>query len=309
VANSSATSALSMKKPNGEWVSYNLGPQASGIDLAELMIDKQNQKWLRTRTHNLIVFNDNNTPYDPSDDQTRRLSSAAGNGALPGNFILSMATDRDGQVWLGSDKGVAVIYSPSNIFSNQNFDAQQVLIAQDGFGNNLLESEAINAIAIDGANRKWFGTDRAGVFLMSPDGTKGIAHFTEENSPLLSNSVTSITITESGEVFFGTSKGIISYRSESAPPQPTYDNLIIFPNPVRESYNGTIAIRGLVENTSVKITDVAGNIVYSTLSEGGQATWDGRNFNGNRVQTGVYLVFVTNTDGSKTTVGKIMFIH
>ena len=309
VANSSATSALSMKKPNGEWTSYNLGSQASGIDLAELMIDQQDQKWLRTRTHNLIVFSDNNTPDDKSDDQIRRLSSSAGNGALPGNFILSMATDRDGQVWLGSDKGVAVIYSPSNIFSNQNFDAQQVLIAQDGFGNYLLESESINAIAVDGSNRKWFGTDRAGVFLMSADGTKGIAHFTEENSPLLSNSVTSITITESGEVFFGTSKGIISYRAESVPPQPTYDNLVIFPNPVRESYNGTIAIRGLVENTSVKITDIAGNIVYSTLSEGGQAIWDGRSFNGNRVQTGVYLVFVTNTDGSKTTVGKIMFIH
>ncbi len=309
VANSSATAALSMKTPGGEWVSYNLGPQASGIDLAELMIDKQNQKWLRTRTHNLIVFNDNGTPFDPSDDQTRRLSSATGNGALPGNFILSMATDRDGQVWLGSDKGVAVIYAPANIFTNQNFDAQQVLIAQDGFGNNLLEAEAVNAIAVDGSNRKWFGTDRAGVFLMSADGTKEIAHFTEENSPLLSNSVNSITITESGEVFFGTSKGIISYRSESVPPQPTYDNLVIFPNPVRESYNGTIAIRGLVENTSVKITDIAGNIVYSTLSEGGQATWDGRNFEGNRVQTGVYLVFVTNTDGSKTSVGKIMFIH
>ncbi|MDD3744401.1 MAG: two-component regulator propeller domain-containing protein, partial [Lentimicrobiaceae bacterium] len=104
VANSSATAALSMRSQSGEWTSFNLGPLASGLDLAELMIDKQNQKWLRTRSHNLVVFNDNNTPFNPSDDQTRRLSSATGNGALPGNFILSMATDRDGYVWLGSDK-------------------------------------------------------------------------------------------------------------------------------------------------------------------------------------------------------------
>lgn len=309
VANSSSTAALSVKKTNGDWKSFNLGPQASGLDLAGLMIDKQQLKWLRTRDHSLVVFNDNNTPDDTSDDQTRRLTSASGNGSLPGNFILSMAADRDGQVWLGSDEGVAVIYSPSNIFSNQNFDAQKVLINQDGFGQYLLEAEAVTSIAVDGANRKWFGTDRAGVFLMSADGTKEIAHFTEENSPLLSNSILSITITDAGEVFFGTSKGIISYRSESVPPQPTYDNLVIFPNPVRESYNGTIAIRGLVSNTNVKITDIAGNLVFSGLSEGGQAVWNGRNFNGDKVQTGVYLVFVTNTDGSKTTVGKIMFIH
>jgi hypothetical protein len=272
------------------------------------MVDNIGQKWLMVRAHALVVFNDNNTLDDTSDDNAKRLTSSAGTGALPGTSILSMATDRDGQVWVGSDAGVSVFYSPGNIFSNQNFDAQRILIEQDGYGQYLLEAEAVTAIAIDGSNRKWFGTDRAGVFLMSADGTQEILHFTEENSPLLSNSITDITIAESGEVFFGTAKGIISYRSNSVPPKPTLDEVVVFPNPVRENYIGTIAIRGLVENSRVNITDVSGTLVYSTRGEGGQALWDGRNFNGEKVQTGVYLVFVANADGSKTAVTKIMFV-
>lgn len=308
VTNSSAASVLSVRKSNGEWKAYNLGSAATGVDVGQVMVDNNKQKWLMVRAHALIVFNDNNTLDDTSDDDAKRLTSSAGNGALPGTSILSMATDRDGQVWIGSDAGVSVFYSPGNVFSDQNFDAQRILIEQDGYGQYLLEAEAVTAIAIDGSNRKWFGTDRAGVFLMSADGTEQILHFTEENSPLLSNSITDITIAESGEVFFGTAKGIISYRSEAVPPKQTLAEVMVFPNPVRPDYTGTIAIRGLVEDSSVKITDVAGNLVYSTMGEGGQALWDGRNFNGEKVQTGVYLVYVTNTDGSKTTVSKIMFV-
>lgn len=307
--NSSAASVLSVRKNNGEWKAFNLGSVATGVDVGKVMVDKLNQKWLMVRDHALIVFNDNNTLDDVSDDKAKRLTSAAGNGALPGTSILSMAADRDGLVWIGSDAGVSVFYNPGNIFSTQNFDAQRILIEQDGYGQYLLEAEAVTAIAVDGSNRKWFGTDRAGVFLMSADGTEQILHFTEENSPLLSNSITDIVIAESGEVFFGTAKGIISYRSESVPPKQTLDEVVVFPNPVRPDYSGTIAIRGLVEDSDVKITDVAGNLVYSTLGEGGQALWDGRNFNGEKVQTGVYLVFVTNTDGSKTAVTKIMFLN
>ncbi len=307
--NSSAASVLSVRKNNGEWKAFNLGSVATGVDVGKVMVDNLNQKWLMVRDHALIVFNDNNTLDDVSDDKAKRLTSAAGNGALPGTSILSMAADRDGLVWIGSDAGVSVFYNPANIFSTQNFDAQRILIEQDGYGQYLLEAEAVTAIAVDGSNRKWFGTDRAGVFLMSADGTEQILHFTEENSPLLSNSITDIVIAESGEVFFGTAKGIISYRSESVPPKQTLDEVVVFPNPVRPDYSGTIAIRGLVEDSDVKITDVAGNLVYSTLGEGGQALWDGRNFNGEKVQTGVYLVFVTNTDGSKTAVTKILFLN
>ncbi len=309
VTNSSAASVLSVRKSDGNWKSFNLGSPATGVDIGKVIVDGTGQKWMMVRDHAMIVFNDNNTIDDVSDDKVKRLTSAAGNGALPGTFILSMASDRDGQVWVGTDAGVAVFYSPANVFANQSFDAQRILIEQDGYGQYLLEAEAVTAIAIDGSNRKWFGTDRAGVFLMSADGTEEILHFTEENSPLLSNSITDITIAESGEVFIGTAKGIISYRSESVPPQQTLDEVVVFPNPVRESYNGSIAIRGLVEDSSVKITDISGTLVYSAVSEGGQALWSGRNFDGEKVRTGVYLVYVTNSDGSKTTVTKIMFVN
>ena len=308
VTNSSAPEVLSVKRTNGTWQAFDLGSIASGVDMSKIIVDKSNQKWMMPRDHALIVFNDNNTE-DISDDKVKRLTSAAGNGNLPGSFIQCIAADREGLVWIGTNEGVGVIYYPDNVFSNQNFDAQRILIDQDGQGQYLLILESVTAIAVDGSNRKWFGTDRAGVFLMSQDGTKEILHFTQENSPLLSNSITDIAINDDGEVFFGTANGVISYRGESVTPNVNLDNVVVFPNPVRESYNGSIAIKGLVDGSSVKITDISGNLVYSTLAEGGQALWNGRNFDGKRVKTGVYLVYITNADGSQTKVTKIMFVN
>lgn len=308
VTNSNAPSVLSVKRTDGTWQAFNLGSAATGAYMSKLTVDKSNQKWLMPRDHGLIVFDDKNTA-DISDDQVRRLTSTAGNGNLPGSFIQCIAADREGQIWIGTNEGVGVIYSPDNVFSGQNFDAQRILIDQDGQGQYLLKEESVTAIAVDGSNRKWFGTDRAGVFLMSQDGTKEILHFTEENSPLLSNSITDIAINGDGEVFFGTGNGVISYRGESIEPNFNLDNVVVFPNPVRESYNGSIAIRGLVDGSSVKITDISGSLVYSTLAEGGQALWNGRNFDSKRVKTGVYLVYITNADGSQTKVTKIMFIN
>lgn len=308
VTNSSAPSVLSVKRTDGTWQAFNLGSAATGVDMSRIIVDKSNQKWMMPRDHALVVFNDNNT-IDTSDDQVKRLTSSAGNGNLPGSFVQCIAADREGLVWIGTNEGVGVFYSPDNVFSGQNFDAQRILINQDGQGQYLLITESVTAIAVDGSNRKWFGTDRAGVFLMSQDGTKEILHFTEENSPLLSNSITDITINSDGEVFFGTANGVISYRGESIPPNTSLDNVVVFPNPVRESYDGKIAIRGLVDGSSVKITDISGSLVYSTLAEGGQALWNGRNFDGKRVKTGVYLVYITNSDGSQTKITKIMFIN
>jgi len=309
VVNSYAGYMLSRKTPGGDWTSYSLGSAGSGVEADRIVIDQQNQKWLLGRNLNLFVFNDNDTPDNPADDQTKRLSSATGNGSIPGGFVKSIAVDREGLVWLGTDEGVAVFYSPQNVFSNQNFDAQKVLIEQDGYGQYLLETESVTAIAVDGSNRKWFGTDRAGLFLMSADGTEQLLHFTEVNSPLLSNTITDLTLTESGELFISTPKGIVSYRSEAVPPKETLSEVLVFPNPVYSNYTGNIAIRGLVENSSVKITDVAGNLVYLTDAEGGQALWNGYNFDGVKAKTGVYLVFISNQDGSKTEVTKIMIVN
>ena len=148
------------------------------------------------------------------------------------------------------------------------------------------------------------------LFRSSPDGTNELLHFTKENSPLLSNTIIAITIDpNSGEVFIATDKGLISYRSTATAGQEYFHDVYAFPNPVRPGYDGLIAIKGLITNAHVKITDITGNLVYATNAEGGQAIWDGKNFSGEKVQTGVYMVFCTNDDGTKKYITKILFMN
>jgi len=310
VVNSGAPRLLSAKKPDGTWRSFDLGSSASNIDAAGVVVDSYNQKWVMVRAdHKLVVFSEKNTFEDISDDQVKILSNAPGNGNLPGNKIYSIAEDRDGRLWIGSDQGIGVIYSPGNVFSGGNYDAQRILVEVGGYVQYLLESEVVTAIAVDGDNRKWIGTERAGVFLISANGTEQIYHFTDENSPLFSNLIIDIVINhKNGEVFFATDKGIISYRGTATGPNPTNSDVVVYPNPVRESYTGAIAISGLVNKADVKITDVSGNLIYTTKAEGGQAIWYGNNMTGRRASSGVYLVFITDDLGEEKMVTKILFI-
>ncbi|MDA3944870.1 MAG: T9SS type A sorting domain-containing protein [Bacteroidetes bacterium] len=313
VANTGAPHLLSMKTPAGEWRSFNLGSSASGIDIANMIVDKNNYKWIIRRQEGmLMVFNDNNTFDNPTDDKNQVLSSSAGNGAIPGNQVLSMAVDLEGAVWVGTDAGPAIFYNTERIFiQGQNYDAQRILVPRnDGTGqaDYLLGSEKILAIAVDGANNKWFGTEN-GVFLMSNDGLEQLQYFNTDNSPLLSNTVNSIGITDNGEVFFGTNNGIISYKGSATPGGPIYSDVFVYPNPVRPEYGGLVAIKGLVSNALVKITNVNGSLVYQTRAEGGQAIWDGKTLNGVEVEPGIYLVFVSDDLGMETMVTKIMMMR
>ncbi|NOU47795.1 MAG: hypothetical protein HOO86_12135 [Bacteroidales bacterium] len=313
VANTGATDILSMKTPAGQWRSFNLGSSASGIDISNMIVDKSNNKWIIRRSEGMVmVFKDNNTFDNPADDKMKVLTSSPGSGNIPGNQVLSMAVDLDGAVWVGTDEGPAVFYDPDRIFEQGvNYDTQQILIPRnDGTGqaDPLLASEKILSIAVDGSNKKWFGTEN-GVFLISKDGLEEIFYFNTENSPLLSNTVSSIAINDDGEVFFGTSKGIISFRGNATPPTPVNTDVYAFPNPVRENYSGPVAIKGLVSGAIVKITDVSGNLVYDTQAEGGQAIWEGRTSNGREVKPGIYLVFVSNSLGEETLVTKILMMR
>jgi ligand-binding sensor domain-containing protein len=165
-------------------------------------------------------------------------------------------------------------------------------------------------IKVDGANRKWIGTQSSGVYLMSEDGTEEIEHFTTENSPLFSNTIFDIVIDpKTGEVFFATEKGLLSYKGTATDADTDFNNVFVYPNPVKPDFTGTIGIRGLVKDTDVRITDISGNIVYQTTSFGGQAVWDGKDFNGNKVQTGVYMIFNGSPQGELKAVAKILFIH
>jgi hypothetical protein len=175
---------------------------------------------------------------------------------------------------------------------------------------HLLENSAVSSIAVDGSNKKWFGTQGAGAYLMSADGTTQLQHFTKDNSPMLSNNIYSMAIdSESGEVYFGTDEGIISYKGLATYGGEVCSDTYAYPNPVKPGYSGLIAIKGLMRDATVRITDISGKLIYSTKAEGGQAIWDGRSLTGDRARSGVYLIFSSSQDGSNSCVNKLIFIN
>ena len=165
------------------------------------------------------------------------------------------------------------------------------------------------AIAIDGGNRKWVGTND-GLWLFNEDLTKVLLYFNADNSPLPSSYISDIKIQPlTGEVFFATSQGLISYRGTSTEGDENFDSVKIFPNPVKPDFTGLVGISGLASDVSVKITDVAGNLVYETKAQGGTAVWNVRDYNGKRAATGVYLIFCAASDGSAKFVSKIAVVE
>ncbi len=310
ITNSRVSHAISVKTNGGHWYSYNLSPEISENEVGSMIIDSYDQKWIiLPRDNAIVVFTQNGTFANLNDDNKKRLKINEGND-LSTNSINCLAEDLDGEMWVGTDKGIKVYYSPEDVFNTNDFYAQTILVEQDGYVQHLFEFESVTAIAVDGSNRKWIGTEKAGVFLMSEDGTEDILHFTEDNSPLFSNVITSIVINhETGEVFFGTTRGIISYKGTATKGGDTYNNVYAYPNPVDAGYYGSIAIIGLVTNADVKITDISGNLIHRTVAEGGQAIWNGNNYSGERARSDVYLVFCSNNDGTETLVTKILFIN
>lgn len=312
MTNSHVLTCLNVKKADNTWRTYDFsGLIPIGETVSKLMITSTGQKWMiLPRGQGMLVFDDNGTIDNISDDRKIRLGFNTGAGAIPGTDVYCMAEDDDGEVWVGTDKGIGVFYCADQIMTQGACDAQQVLIEQDGYVQILMETQVVTAILVDGANRKWIGTEGGGLFLMSADGTKQLAHFDETNSPLLSNDITTLTMDKkTGELFIGTSNGIVSYRGEATTGEDVMGDVYAFPNPVRHEYTGNVAITGLVKNANVKITDVSGQLVYETTALGGQAIWPGTNFKGERAASGVYLVFASNEDGSQKIVTKILFMN
>jgi len=307
--NSQVERPLFVKTHDDTWHSFGMNQDINGLYFDEIIIDQGNRKWGIINKEGIFVYDDNNTISNYSDDSYKILNTNIGNGNLPSLDVLAIIEDLDGEIWVGTDKGIAVFYYPELVFSGYNFDAQQILIQEGDYGQYLLSTEKVNCIKIDGANRKWIGTEKAGVYLLSSDGTEQIHHFTKTNSPLFSDKVIDITINnKNGEVFIATDKGLISYRSNATKGEETQSETYVFPNPVRETYRGNIAINKLINNALVKITDIGGNLIHQTTANGGQANWNGLNFNNKRVGTGVYLVFSTDEAGVEKIVSKILFI-
>ena len=309
VVNTGAINLLSALEPNGTWHSFNLGGSLSGIDIGTLLIDQNDYKWITRRNGEVIVFNDNGTLDNPADDQSVNLNTAQGNGKLLGS-VNCLAVDNQGNVWAGTDKGPCVFSDTKKIFSGSNFDATQVKVPRnDGtqqFDYLFDGSNVLSMASIEGSEQIWFGLE-SGVYLMSLDGNpKEIHYFNTTNSPLLDNAVTTMAVDKSGEVFFGTANGIISYRGEAATPEPYVSDVVAYPNPVRPGYSGFVGIKGLVSNSLVRITTVDGAFVTQLISEGGQAVWDCTDINGVKVQPGVYLIFTSTKQGTDKFATKIL---
>lgn len=312
ISNSAVDNPISVLKSDGTWKQMDFGEEPSSSVHGKILNTSINQNWvLLLNGSGVFVFDIGNDVEDESDYQTKKVNIIDEDGEYL-NTVFSIAEDLNGDIWIGTNKGPVVYYSPQRIFE-ENLLANRILVPRNDENNTagkLLENETVSAIAIDGANRKWLGTLNSGVFLMSEDGTNEILHFEESNSPLISNQINDIKIhPETGEVFIATNKGLVSYMGQATEGNEFFRDVYVYPNPIRPDYQGDITISGLVSDVNVKVTDISGNLVYETTSLGGQAIWDGKNFDGEKVHTGVYLVFCTNEDGSKTHVTKLLFIH
>jgi len=308
ISNFGSPQPLVVRKADDTWKIFSLPFNLTENALSQIIIDDVGQLWIESPLGNgLICYNYGNSIDDINDDRWKLYQNGPGNGNLPSNNVLSIAKDKNGFVWVGTDNGIGVIQCSQDVF-NTGCEAILPIVPQGNFAGYLFSGESVQSIAVDGADRKWIAT-RNGVWLISADGEKVIERFTEENSPLTGNNVKKIAIDgKTGEVYFATDKGICSFHANATEGGETNSNVIVFPNPVPPGYTGTIAIRGLAENSIVKITELNGRLVYQTNALGGQAVWNGKDYNGRKISTGIYLVLVSTDDKTEKTVSKIVFI-
>lgn len=297
---------LKKRSPSGQWTGYDLSDavldytQEAGYSNLELYNNKI--LFFGGVQSGLIGVDISQSP-----PQMKRIMG--GDMGLPSDDIRSIRLDKDNRLWVGTRYGLAVLYAPNRFFE-EDTQLRSVVISDGGNLRELLSGQFISDIEVDGNNQKWISTTSSGVFLISPDGGQILQHFTKENSPLPTSSVKTIGINEvSGEVYFGTLNGMVSFQGDAYAESESLSDANVFPNPVRPNFLGNVVIRGLQQKTRVKITDIAGNLVYDTTSQGGSISWNLRSFSGARVRSGVYLIFITSKDGLDSAVKKLMVIN
>lgn len=306
---------------NGEWKSpdysnFPVPEKASSITWNEILFTSRQQIWMNSErvTYGIYVIDSKGTPGDFSDDETRWIYAFTDQDGINMDFftVHCMVEDLNGAIWIGTTYGPVVMHNPSRIFDPSAYFTRIKVPRNDGTNeaDYLLGNSRVYCIAVDGANRKWMGTSEDGVYLLSADASKTIHAFNKDNSPLPSNTIYSIAIDpNTGEVFFGTEGGIVSYRSDASQAAETYQEVHVFPNPVRPEYQGKITVTGLKENSQVKITDLSGCLLAAGRSLGGQFTWDGTSPSGQRAASGVYLVFSADEAGEESCVCKFAMIR
>lgn len=303
---------LKLRTADGQWFEFFLGSFAAGKQTRGMVVDYNNNVWMSIQNAGLVGYNPGADIQNPSDDKTITLNAGESTGALPSKEVTALAVDFDNELWIGTDNGFAVLYNTEGSFDagSGGYNAQRIKLEFEGNVEFVLGSTHITDIEVDGGNRKWFGTSNSGVILLSPDGLEIIKQFTMENSPIISNTIIDIEIDQTtGEVFIITDKGLVSYRSDASYEDPEYSDVQIFPNPARPEFDGPITIQGIRYDSDVRITDVAGNLVYKTTSNGGTATWNGMTLQGEKVTTGVYLIWTAPNQTKGRYVGKVLVVN
>lgn len=307
VTNSLTDKPLKVMKPGGQWQSYeiplfqNLGQAI----LSKMVVDKNNTKWFCTRELGIIGFNEN---YG---NLVKMMRSGPDSGNLPIDDATAVAADTRNQLWIGTRRGLRVLSSVDSFVSGpEQLTAEAIIIVEDNLAQELLYEQYVTDIFVDGSNNKWIGTADSGVFYVSPNGQQTIYHFTKDNSPLPSNNINDIDVNGvTGEVFFATDKGMVSFKGIATDAAENLNNVYVYPNPVRPEYSGTVKVSGLIDKANVKIADIEGNLVYEVVSEGGTIEWDTTAFGKYKVASGVYMIFISAEDGSETKVKKVMIVR
>jgi streptogramin lyase len=295
---------LHRRTPAGAWSTFDLSDDITNVAQSAT-------KMVATRGGNII--------YGTTSIGLVGLNTATGQAVpfnetnnLISNYVSALQVDLNGQLWIGSNVGLRVLFNPNSIFTDNPSDARAIIIEDtNGIARELLADESILDIEVDGNNNKWVATASSGAFLFSPTGRETLFQFTTDNSPLPTNAINDITIDEStGKVYFATDNGIVAFQGQrSSRPQENLESVKVFPNPVRPGFNGNVTIEGLTDRARVKITDIEGNLVYEAISQGGSIAWDTRSFSGNKVASGVYLLFINTDDAVETTVSKLMIVR
>jgi len=306
ITNSRIKNGLKVLKTNGQWQSYSMSTILDNAELASyanVVIDKNNTKWIATNREGVIGFNESTNTF-------KKITFGADVGNLPTADVRSVAVDTKNQLWIGTIKGLRVLSNVGSFQTESQLKANPVIIMDDNLAQELLYEQFINVIAVDGANNKWIGTGDSGVFMVSPNGQETKYHFTINNSPLPSNVINDIKINSAtGEVFIATDKGMVSFKGIATEANEDLNNAYVYPNPVRPNYSGTVKVAGLIDKANIKITDIEGNLVYETTSTGGTIEWDTTAFGRYKVASGVYMIFISAQDGGETKVKKVMIIR
>ena len=322
VLNNSADTAIWALRPDGTWKGLYVKELDNAPTLEKTMIDADGRLWVTSRrtvsNHNggFLCLDYNGTLDNTEDDVSRYRTTFLNQDGSPCSFSqgLCFAQDRDGAIWLGTNEGIFKIEDPKTWFDN-DFHVTQVKVPRnDGtdYADYLLAGVPVTAIAVDGANRKWVGTQGDGVYLLSPDGVKTIHHFKTNNSPLFSDNIWSIACHPSnGNVMISTDAGMIAYRSDAAEPQEQLarTNVRVYPNPFRPTLQREVSLDGLTADADVRVTTTSGSLVYAGRSQGGLFRWDGRDSRGRMVASGVYYFHISNADGSRGITAKVAVVR